>query len=409
MNTFLLIKTSLKSLKNHTGRSILTILGIIIGIASIISTLAIGYGAEKKLTDRIMSMGKNFIFIQPGKVASEGKTSLTHRRKPNHLTFNDVEIFKQQFSEIKKITPVMFSRKIISHKGNNVLVDIKCGNQDYLDVVERKIKYGNNFNKIHIQKNSKVIILGHKTTTELFRSTNPIGKSVKIQNVLYTVIGTTKKIKSYLGIMNPNLDIYIPITTAKKHIFHKNNSKIHGISISTKKKIYMSKLVRHLKRNLRFRHNLTHKDPDDFTIFDQQAMAKAAKKSSNILSLLLLIIASISLLVGGIGVMNIMLVSISERTQEIGIRMAIGATTFVILEQFIIESIILCLIGGIIGTSLGIITPYIISIFTKWPVIIKFSSIIIAFGITFIIGIIFGFYPARKAAKLNPVTALQDR
>ena len=409
MNTKLLLKISYKSLKKHKGRSILTILGIIIGIAAIIATLSIGYGAEEKLRRQIMSMGNNFIFVHAGKEGEEGKTTLTQRRKPNHLTYDDVRIFWEQCPEIKKVTPVMFARDIISAHGNNVLVDIKCGNENYLDVIERKIKKGNSFTKLHVQKSAKVVALGYKTAKELFSSLNPIGKTIKLKNVLYTVIAVTKKIENYLGVMDPNLDIYMPISTAKKHIFYKDNRKIHGVAISAHKKEFMPRLVRRLKQNLRFRHRLEPEDPDDFTVFDQEAMAKAAKTSTGILKLLLLIIASISLLVGGIGVMNIMLVSVSERIKEIGIRMAIGATQFMILRQFIIETTTLCFFGGIIGTLIGIITPYIVSIFTKWPVVIKPFFILVSFGITFCIGLVFGFYPARKASKLNPVNALQDR
>ncbi|MBD3231247.1 FtsX-like permease family protein [Candidatus Dependentiae bacterium] len=406
MNINLLLKTSIRCIKKHKGRSFLTILGIIIGIGSIISTLSIGYGAEEKLKKQILSMGHNFIFIQPGKMVEEGKTNLTQRKKPNHITEKDVLIFQHQIPEIKKITPIMFARDIISNDCNNVLVDIKCGNENYLDIIGRKIKIGNSFTKHHLAKSSKVVVLGSKTAKDLFNSLNPIGKTIKIKNVFYTIIGITKKINNYMGIMDPNLDIYLPISTARKQIFQKNSNKVHGIAISIYNTKDIPKVVRKINRILRFHHRLEKTEPNDFTIIDQQSMINAAKTSSNILTLLLLIIASISLLVGGIGVMNIMLVSVSERTQEIGIRMAIGATTEIILKQFIFEAITLCLIGGIIGILFGIIIPHIISLFTSWPVVIKLSSIIFAFTVTFMVGVIFGYYPAKKAAKLNPVNAL---
>ncbi len=406
MNITLLLKSSFKCIKQHKGRSFLTILGIIIGIGSIISTLSIGYGAEEKLRQQILQMGNNFIFIQPGKMAEEGKTNLTQRRKPNHLTETDIFILKSQIPEIKKITPVMFAHDIISYESNNVLVDIKCGNEDYIDVIERKIKTGNSYTKHHVLKSSKVIVLGSAVAKDLFHSLNPIGKTIKIKNVLYTVIGVTKKIDNYMGMMNPNLDIYMPLTTARKQIFQKINNKVHGIAISTYNKNEMAKVVRKINRILRFKHRLEENEPNDFTIFDQESMINAAKTSSNILKLLLLIIASISLLVGGIGVMNIMFVSVSERTQEIGIRMAIGATSGMIQKQFILEAISLCFIGGVIGILIGIIVPHIVSLFTSWPVVIKLSSIIFAFAVTFMVGVIFGYYPARKAAQLNPVDAL---
>lgn len=408
MNTKLLIKISLQNLKKHKGRSFLTILGIIVGIASIISTLAIGYGAEEKIKRKILGMGKNYIFIHPSGI-SEGKTKFKIRKIARPIVMQDVEIFKRQCSQIKKITPTMFCREIIRTKKNNVLVDIKCGNEHYLDVIKRKIKKGNFFSQYHLKKNSKVVVLGNTTTKELFGKLNPIGKTIAIRNITFKVIGTVKKIKNYFGESDPNLDIYMPITTAKKQIFKNCNQSIHGIAISAKKKNHIPEITKKLKTILRFKHRLKNDEPNDFTICDQQAMINAAKNSSNVLNLLLFIIAAISLIVGGIGVMNIMLVSVFERTKEIGIRMALGATKSIILKQFILESITLCFIGGIIGIFLGIITPHIVSIFTGWIVVLKTFTIFLAFFVTFIIGIIFGYYPSLKASKLKPIDALIER
>ncbi len=403
-----LLKISFSSLKKHKGRSLLTILGIVVGIAAIITTLAIGYGAQAKLKKRILGMGKNFIFIKAGTIAQEGKTSLTAKKRPNYLIEKDVKILKKQCTEINNITPVMFTRNIVSFKANNVYCDIKCGNQDYLNVINRKMKLGQFFNLQQYLKSSKVVVIGCKTAKELFGLLNPVGKSINIKNVIYKVIGVINKIKYYQGIHNPNFDIYVPLTTARKQIFREHHPYIHGIAISAKNIKDMPYIVRKIKRIMRFRHRLTEDQPDDFSIIDQQEIVKAAHQSSNVLNLLLLIVAAISLLVGGIGVMNIMLVSVTERTQEIGIRMAIGATTKVILKQFLIETVTLCTIGGIIGVIIGITLPYAINYFTNWMVIHKLSSILISFSITTIIGLIFGFYPARKAAKLNVVNALQD-
>lgn len=403
-----LLKISFSSLKKHKGRSLLTILGIVVGIAAIITTLAIGYGAQAKLKKRILGMGKNFIFIQAGTIAQEGKTNLTKKQRPNYLTEKDVEIIKKQCTEISNITPVMFARNIIRFKANNVYCDIKCGNENYLKVINRKIIKGQFFNNQHYLKSSKVVVIGSKTAKELFGLLNPVGQSINIKNVIYKIIGIVGKIKYYQGIHDPNFDVYIPLTTARKQIFRENHPYIHGISISAKNKSDMPFIVRKIKRIMHFRHRLSEDQPDDFSIIDQEEIVKAAHQSSNVLNLLLLIVAAISLLVGGIGVMNIMLVSVSERTQEIGIRMAIGATTKIILKQFLIETITLCTIGGIIGVIIGVILPYAINYFTNWMVIHKLSSILISFGITTIIGLIFGYYPAKMAAKLNIVNALQD-
>ncbi len=407
MKTITLIKISLRNISNHKTRSTLTILGIIIGISSVIATLAIGYGAEKKLRKRILSMGKNYIFIHSGKTI-EGKTTLKKRIQAIPLKDRDILILKKQCSEIQNISPTMYSRRIAAFKKNNVNVDIKSGNTELLKVLNKKIQRGTFFNKYHISKHSKVVVLGSNSAKELFDNKNPIGKKIKIQNEHFFVLGVIKHIKNSMGQEDPNLDIYMPITTVKKYILFQSNTLIHGINISVRKKQYMHKTVKKIRKILRSLHNLKQKDPDDFTIYNQQAMVKAAKRTSNTLNTLLLIIAAISLLVGGIGVMNIMLVSVSERTKEIGIRIALGATSSTVLKQFLIEAITLCFTGGVLGVILGIITPYIVSIFTKWTIIIKIPSIIFAFLITFFIGLIFGYYPAKKASKLNPVDALED-
>ncbi|MBU4269372.1 ABC transporter permease [Candidatus Dependentiae bacterium] len=407
MNIKALLRISLNSIRQHKGRSILTILGIVVGIAAIITTLAIGYGAELKLRQKILGMGKNFIFIQSGKF-QEGKTSEKHRKKNIYLEKKDVEILKEQCPAIDKITPTLFYRNIISYKKNNIHSDIKCGNQDYLEIIDRKIIKGSYYNEQQYLKSAKVIVLGYKAAKDLFGFLNPIGESVKIKNIYFKVIGIVEEIKNFYGIQDPNYDCYIPLTTVEKQLFLDTNRYIHGIGICAKNKADMPYITRILKRILRFKHRLKDNEPDDFSVIDQQEIVKAAKQSSNILNLLLLIIATISLFVGGIGVMNIMLVSVSERTQEIGIRMAIGATTKNILYQFLIESITLCTIGGIIGMVIGITTPYAINHFTKWLVVHKPGSILISFAITTLIGLIFGYYPAKKAAKLNVVDALKE-
>lgn len=406
MNIKTLIKISIKSLLQHKGRSILTILGIVVGIAAIITTLAIGYGAEAKLRQKILAMGKNFIFVFSGNVAQEGKTSAKHKQKVNFLTKKDVDIFKKQCPEIKNISSVMFSRDIVSFKKNNIHSDIKGGNPDLLEIIDRKIIKGNFYTQQQYLKSNKVVVLGFKAAKDLFGITNPVGQYVQIKNINFKVIGVIDQIKLYEGFEDPNYDIYMPQTTIEKQLLHDASQNVHVIVLSAKDKKQMPQIVRIIKRILRFKHRLKENDPDDFSIIDQQEMVKAAKESSNILNLLLLIIATISLFVGGIGVMNIMLVSVSERTQEIGIRMAIGANTSNILSQFLIETITLCTLGGVIGVILGLTTPYAIAKFTDWLVIHKLSSVILSFAITTIIGLIFGYYPAKKAAKLNIVDAL---
>ncbi len=406
MDTKILLRSSLRSLNHHKIRSFLTILGIIVGIASIIATLAIGYGVEKKLRERIMALGNNYINMWSGQSFSEGAEAAAKRKKTKRLTLDDIDLLKRLCPDIKKISPFFHGRGKIKFQDNLIKSQIKSGNQHFLSILGRKIKKGMFFTSHHIKKNARVTILGHRAARELFRSLDPIGKIVTIKNVPFTVIGIVAKIETYFGMRDPNLNIFVPYTTFKKYVYPNPSRFVHGVTISAKSREAMPKLVRHIRRNMRANHNLEPADPDDFTIIDQQSMFKHAKASSGIFNLFLLIIASISLIVGGIGVMNIMLVSVTERTQEIGIRMALGAQQRTILQQFLIESVALCFLGGLIGIGLGIIVPFIAHYFTGFPVVIKIQAILVAFITIFLVGLVFGFYPAYKASKLNPVEAL---
>ena len=408
MNTKMLIITSLRSLQHHKGRSLLTTLGIIIGIAALIATMAIGKGAEEKVKAQIIAMGQNSIYISPGSFIAETKGRIMKKTvKP--LTLRDVAILKQYIPNIRYISPVSYNRAIIKYNINELKCDVKGGNEQLLKSMGRKFKYGISFHEQHLQKRSRVVVLGQKTTQNLFKFTNPIGQIVHIGSMSFTVIGVLKKIERFFpGSQDPNNDIFIPITTAQK-IFGKNPKEVDGITLSTYTLEESPQVVRLCKKIIRTRHFLEPQDPDDFMVWDQQSMLKAAQASSDILTILLLIIASISLLVGGIGVMNIMLVSVTERTQEIGIRMALGASEAAILRQFLCETVVLCLFGGLLGIGLGIATPYTMQKFTDWTVVITPWSIITASSAIIIVALIFGYYPAYRASRLEPVTALVER
>jgi len=410
MNASLLFRISLRSLQKHKGRSFLTILGIIIGISAIIATLAIGRGAEEKTRKQYLAMGDNYIVLFGGNWFQEGKTST--KKQTGGTTWmqeRDVPIVNRLVPEIKYISPMIGTRKIVSYRENSILVEIKGGNEQFLKILGRTIKRGTFFNKNHVTQGTRVAVIGTKSARELFKTLDPIGKIIRINNIPFSVIGIIKKIENYHGIHDPNFDILIPLRALKRDIFKTSRQWIHNIVISAPTKDDIPKLVNRLRKVMRFRRKLKDGDPDNFTIIDQASILKAAQKAAATIRLLLLIIASISLLVGGIGIMNIMLVSVTERTREIGIRMALGADSSVILRQFIVEAITLCLIGGIIGALLGTTIPYAIAHFTKWSPIVTTSSILVAFLTTTAIGIFFGFYPAYKAAHLNPVDALAEQ
>ncbi|MFH0897976.1 MAG: ABC transporter permease [bacterium] len=406
MNIKIVVQSSFRNLRHHKIRSFLTILGIIVGITSIIATLAIGYGVEKKLRERILALGNNYIDMWSGTSFLEGALAATKKKKTKRLTIDDITLLEHMCPNIKHISPFFHGRTKVKYQNNIIRSQIKSGNQHFLSILGRSMGKGTFFSDVHVQKNARVAVLGYRASRELFRSLNPIGHIIKIKKIPFTVIGVVKKMENFFGIEDPNLDVFVPYTTFNRYVFPDPSRFVHGIIISSKSREVMPDLVKNITRTIRTSHNLTPGDPNDFSIVDQASMFKAAKASSGIFNLFLLIISSISLIVGGIGVMNIMLVSVSERTQEIGIRMALGAQQHTILQQFLSEAVILCFVGGLIGIGLGIASPFIACHFTKFPVVIKIQSIIIAFITIFLVGLIFGFYPAYKASKLNPVEAL---
>jgi putative ABC transport system permease protein len=411
MNVQQLFKTSIRSIIHHKGRSLLTTLGINIGVASIIAMLAIGNGAKEKIRREILSSGKNIIYIQGGRLnIFDSKMENTHK-KERPLTMEDLQSLQRTCPTIANISSMSSSAQVIKFLNAKAGVELKAGNENLLSILNRTIQAGTFYTNIHVQSGSRVIVLGHAAAKKLFKSLDPINQIVTINHIPFIVVGVANKLTYQTDgdFSDANLDSFIPISTFQKHIEHSLRPYIRGIAISAKTYDLIPLTVKQVTQYLRMRHYIKLKDPNDFTIFDQQSILNAAKTSSDTFTFFLLVIACISLLVGGIGVMNIMLVSITERTKEIGIRMALGATQKNILAQFLTEALILCSIGGLLGIILGVIAPFVTSIFTGWAVIIKPLSIVIAFFALFIIGIVFGYYPAYKASRLNPVDALQEK
>jgi len=409
MNTNLLLRFSFVSLKKHKARSLLTILGIIIGIASIIATLAIGKGAEEKTKKQFLALGDNYIFLSSGNWAQEGKTTSKTRKRAPYLRYRDVKAIKKLCKGLKKISPFDSAKEVISYEGNSLQVEIKAGSENFLSILGRKIRRGSFYNKNQSKRGARVVVLGDRTAKELFKFEDPIGKIVRIKNKPFSVIGVLNKVESYFGFRDPNYDIVMPVKSLKRHVYNANNDIVSAVIMSAPSREDIPTLVHRLTKLMRFRRKIQPGESDNFVIQDQATILKAAQAASKTIKLLLLIIASISLMVGGIGIMNIMLVSVAERKKEIGIRMALGAKRGMILKQFLIEAVLLCLAGGLIGMILGISIPYIVAYFTKWAPIVTLSSIVVSFVTASAVGIFFGFYPARKAANLNPVDALMER
>lgn len=405
MNTNLLIKTAFRSLIHHKGRSTLTALGIIIGTGSIIALLAIGKGAEKKIKQSILSSGTNFIFISPGwpPEAKHGK----QRKNIRNIFGQHASLLKQLCPHIKNASPMSyFDTKIKNKTIAEMDSHINGCNESCMQISNIKIAAGTFVQQHHVQKASKVVVLGQDISNILFKKLDPIGKMVEIEKTMFTVIGVLEKIETQGSFNDRNKECYIPYTAVKKFLKLSFDDIVNGIFISTTSPELIPETIRQISKIMRAQHKLEEDDPNDFTIFDQQGMLKAATKASSVLSLFLLIVALLSLLIGGIGVMNIMLVSVGERTHEIGIRMAIGANSKNIRRQFLFEALTLCIFGGLGGLLLGIIVPITTSKSTGLYVVVTPLSILFVVLIIFLIGIIFGYYPAYKASKMNPIDAL---
>lgn len=409
MSELEILRTAFRALAYRRGRAILTMIGIVIGVAAIIATFAIGAGAQKTVKDKIYSMGENYLSIYKGSIESGKKVNRPGANLTKNLTLKDLKALCEQVEGILSISPMTIRNEIISCGQKNMDVAIKSGNEELFSILNRKIALGSAISREQVAKKSKVIVLGKKLAKELFAKQNPIGKKVKIKNMIFTVIGVAKKIENYFGIADPNTDAYVVFDVAKQFLLREKDNRVGVIALSAISREAVGKVARQARRVLRASHNLGENESDDFTIIDQDSIEGAANASGRVMTLLLLMIAVISLIVGGVGVMNIMLVCVAERTREIGIRMALGATRRVIMRQFLYEAIILCGLGGIIGAFFGVIVSKILSLATGWGNSVSVWPIFVSLALTTLVGLISGYYPAKIASKMNPVTALAEQ
>lgn len=408
MSILVLLETSFGVFIRHPGRSFLTILGIMIGIAAIIATFSIGQGAEERIREQIMALGENSLYVVPGNVIDRGRVR-SNLANPAKVTLTDLYALEEEVESIIEISPGLEVMEPMTFGTSSARERIIGSEPNMLIIRGQKVERGIFFNDYHNQKRENVIVMGDVLAKELFKGgIEPIGRTIRIGRTPFTVIGILEHESNYWGTEDPNKRAYIPYMVARKY-FKKPDKTIYdldfvGVKLGDEK--IPGEGLRQITRTLRQTHNIKPGDEDDFTIFDQQSIASSAQTASEIIQLFGLVAASISLLVGGIGIMNIMLVSVQERTREIGIRLALGATQGVIQAQFLIEALTLCLLGGIIGIGVGIFIVQLLSTFTNLPGSIALKPLLIALIVTFLVGIFFGYYPARKASKLNPVDAL---
>jgi putative ABC transport system permease protein len=400
------LKISFRALRVNKMRSALTMLGIIIGVGAVIAMLAVGTGASERISQQISSIGSNLIIVLPGSTTAGGVRG-GHGSQPT-LTKDDADAILKECSAVQDVAPVLNGVAQIVYGNLNWSTGVYGTTSSMLNIRDWPLASGKSFTEQDVKSATKVCLLGLTVVENLFGSMDPIGQIVRIKKIPFTVIGVLdRKGQSPQG-QDQDDTIYIPITTAQKKIFGTPfPGMVRIIMVKAKSTEDLDTAEKQITDLLRQRHRIGPKKDDDFTIRNLTQIMQVREQSTKVMAILLGVIASVSLLVGGIGIMNIMLVSVTERTREIGIRMAVGAKTWDIRLQFIIEALTLSLIGGVMGIIVGVASSQIISAVFDWTTVVSAISIIMAFGFSGLVGIFFGFYPAYKASLLNPIDALR--
>ena len=410
MNYTNLLKIALRAIAANKLRAFLTALGIIIGVASVITMLAIGQGSKRSIQANIAEMGSNMIMIHPGADMRGGVRQDASAMETLKLT--DYESIKDECNYIKGISPMVSKSGQWIYGNNNTPSSIYGVNQDYLEIRQLSVSDGEVFTEADIKSSAKVCILGQTVVDNLFPDgADPIGKVVRFNSIPFRVIGVLKK-KGYNSMGMDQDDLALaPYTTVMKRILAQ--TYLGSIQCSAVTEGVTDKATEQITTILRRNHKLkeatetTEADADDFNIRSQEELASMMNSTTDMLTILLGCVAGISLIVGGIGIMNIMYVSVTERTREIGLRMSVGARGIDILNQFLIEAVLLSVTGGLIGVLLGVGASYAVNLIVHWPIYIQLWSIIMSFAVCTFTGVFFGWYPAKKAAQLDPIEAIR--
>ena len=397
---------AIRSLKINKMRSMLTSLGIIIGVSAVIIMLAVGSGASKRIAKDMESMGSNLLMIRSAS-ATSGGVRMGFGTKPS-LTLKDAEAIENNCKGILAVAPYSSENKQLTYGNQNWSSTVGGTTPSYLFIRNYEVTSGRNLSPEDVKNASKVAVIGNTVATELFGDVDPINKTMRVGNVPFKIVGLLKtKGQSGMGMDQDDL-VFIPITTAQKKVFGTSfPGTVTMINVKATDSEILDTTQSDITELLKQRHRIGKNQDDDFEIRNLAEMQETIKSSAKTMSVLLGAIASVSLLVGGIGIMNIMLVSVTERTKEIGIRMAIGAKASDIRIQFLIESFLLAIIGGLIGVIVGVIGAKSVEMFSTMSISISGFSIALSMGFSGAIGILFGYYPAYKASLLNPIDALR--
>jgi putative ABC transport system permease protein len=405
MNLFMIFRIAFRALARNKMRSVLTMLGIIIGVGAVIAMVSIGQGAQASVQEQIASVGTNLLFVGAGSMNVGGVRSGTGQTNRNNLTVEDIEAIRREIPSVAMATPTVNARSQLIFQNQNWNSQVQGVNEQFPQIRKWDVQSGEFFTEADVRTAARVIVIGQTIAENLFPGMDPVGQTLRVRELPFRVVGVMRAKGQDPGGRDQDDVLFAPYSTVQKKLLAITYVQFAYVSAISPDATYTAQ--EQIAELLRQRHRLAPNEEDDFFVRNLTDVAEAAEETNRIMTILLGSIASVSLLVGGIGIMNIMLVSVTERTREIGIRMAIGARSSAVRKQFLIESIVLSLIGGFIGIILGITISIIIPKMLGWPTLVSISAIAGSVLFSAAVGIFFGYYPARKAAGLDPIEALR--
>ena len=405
MNLLMVIRVALRALLRNKTRAVLTMLGIIIGVSAVIAMVSIGQGAQASVQAQIANIGTNLLFVSAGAQNVGGVRTGAGDTGTNTLTVEDLEAIKREVPSVSMVTPTVNARSQLVSGNANWNTSVQGVSEQYPDVRKWTVQSGEFFTEADVRAAARVIVVGQTVGDNLFAGMDPVGQILRVSNSPFRVVGVmARKGQDQQGRDQDDI-AFAPYTTVQKKILGSPRLQVAYVSAISQDATYTAQ--QQITDLLRQRHKLAGSEPNDFTVRNMTDIADAADETSNTMTILLACIAGVSLLVGGIGIMNIMLVSVTERTREIGIRMAIGARSSAVRSQFLIESIVLSVTGGLIGIVVGVAVSLAIPKMLGWPTLVSTMAIIGSVIFSAAVGIFFGYYPARKASALDPIEALR--